>query len=176
MSHVFYGVWLVRRGRLGWATHEAEFANRRILADIQLSALHLQELVDRGEFSGRQHRVGVIAQCFGLNRDSSQACGLGILLPRTCIRFRLVVPFHQREDFRDLRRLTSVSGKQDRSACAGTKTPHDAYPDESSTRRRDANTGPSAHRRYGVPGRRIIEFEMMTKPVTDRLEMSNVLR
>jgi hypothetical protein len=43
MSHVFYGAWLVRRGGLGWATHEAEFANRRILAHIQLSALHLQD-------------------------------------------------------------------------------------------------------------------------------------
>ena len=42
MSHVFYGAWLVRRGSLGWATHEAWFPRTSVLAHIQLSALYLQ--------------------------------------------------------------------------------------------------------------------------------------
>jgi hypothetical protein len=43
MSHVFYGVWLVRKGSLGWATHEAYFPNLPILAHIQLSSMYLQD-------------------------------------------------------------------------------------------------------------------------------------
>ncbi len=43
MSQVFYGAWLARRGDLGWATHEAHFPARQILAHIQLSALSLAD-------------------------------------------------------------------------------------------------------------------------------------
>ncbi|MHA7287972.1 hypothetical protein ACX80I_17010 [Arthrobacter sp. MDT3-44] len=43
MSNVFYGAWLVRRGGLGWSTHEAQFPNLPILAHIQLSAVYLQD-------------------------------------------------------------------------------------------------------------------------------------
>lgn len=59
MSNVFYGAWLVRRGSLGWATHEAWFPNLPILAHIQLSALSLQN-GERFEMFRRQYALAYI--------------------------------------------------------------------------------------------------------------------
>ena len=59
MSNVFYGAWLVRRGSLGWATHEARFPNLPILAHIQLSALSLQNN-ERFEMFRRQYALAYI--------------------------------------------------------------------------------------------------------------------
>ncbi|WP_322411373.1 hypothetical protein [Microbacterium invictum] len=43
MAHPFYSAWMVRKGSLGWATHEASFAHRSILAHVQLSSYALQD-------------------------------------------------------------------------------------------------------------------------------------
>ena len=59
MSNVFYGAWLVRRGSLGWATHEARFPNLPILAHIQLSSLYLQDN-ERFESFRRQYALAYI--------------------------------------------------------------------------------------------------------------------
>ncbi|ASD22862.1 hypothetical protein B7495_12805 [Cryobacterium sp. LW097] len=59
MSHVFYGVWLVRRGGLGWATHEAKFPTLPILAHIQLSSVHLQD-GDRFQMFRQQYALAYI--------------------------------------------------------------------------------------------------------------------
>lgn len=59
MSNVFYGAWLVRRGSLGWATHEARFINIPILAHIQLSAFSIQNGQNFAAFQ-RQYALAYI--------------------------------------------------------------------------------------------------------------------
>ncbi|MFG6502070.1 hypothetical protein [Microbacterium sp. P05] len=59
MSAVFYSAWLVRRGSLGWATHEAKFPNMSVLAHIQLSAFALHD-GERFEQFGRHYALAYI--------------------------------------------------------------------------------------------------------------------
>lgn len=56
MSHVFYGVWMVRQGTLGWASHTAWFGTTDILATIQLSNVSIQE---PGTFQGFRSRYAM---------------------------------------------------------------------------------------------------------------------